>query len=85
MNNHSTQINPLPTKAQLARELGVSRSYITLISQGKKKPSPHMANKLTQLGLTVSLSELNEKPKNACTEHQTPQIEHLTFNQGVTG
>ena len=49
-------MNDLPiTKAELARELGVSRTYITLLSQGKRKPSQQLANKLRQIMLTYAL------------------------------
>lgn len=47
------------TKAELARIFGVSRGYITLLFQGKKKPSKQMASRLTELELTVSLMEYN--------------------------
>ena len=73
------------TKAELARALGVSRSYITLISQGKRKPSQEMANRLTQLGLTVSLSEFGHATRSGMQGAELSKTEHLTFNQGVTG
>ncbi len=46
------------TKAQLARELGVSRAYITMIANGKRKPSKKLVNKLgnifvNKIGLSV--------------------------------
>jgi len=34
------------TKAQLAKELGVSRAYITMIANGKRKPSQDIARRL---------------------------------------
>ena len=71
------------TKAQLARELGVSRSYITLLSQGKKKPSREMANRLTEMGLSVSLSELSQEKQSTHNGPLAQLVEHLTFNQGV--
>jgi transcriptional regulator with XRE-family HTH domain len=37
------------TKAQLARELGVSRAYITMIANGKRKPSQSIVDKLNRL------------------------------------
>jgi DNA-binding XRE family transcriptional regulator len=37
------------TKAELARELGVSRSYITMIDQGKRTPSRKLTRKLKRL------------------------------------
>jgi transcriptional regulator with XRE-family HTH domain len=63
----------ITTKAELARELGVSRTYITLLCQGKRKPSPKLANKLTKLQLAGILNV------------DLKAHEHLTFNQGVTG
>ena len=39
------------TKAQLARELGVSRAYITMITSGKRKPSKIIADKLNRLNV----------------------------------
>ena len=38
-------------KSQLAKKLGVSRTYITLLTQGKRQPSQQIANKLSQLGV----------------------------------
>ena len=61
------------SKAELARTLGVSRTYVTLLTQGKRKPSKRIVNKLAQLKLTANLSA------------NTGMHEHLTFNQGVTG
>ncbi len=61
------------SKAELARRLGVSRTYVTLLCNGKRKPSQKMVDKLAELGLTADLTV------NRGTH------EHLTFNQGVTG
>ncbi len=67
-------IDNLPiSKAELARELGVSRTYVTLLTQGKRNPSKKIVDKLAQLQLTANLSANTGTP------------EHLTFNQGVTG
>ena len=43
------------SKAELARQLGVSRTYITLLTQGKRQPSQQLANKIRQLQLTAEL------------------------------
>ncbi len=43
------------TKAELARRLGVSRTYVTLLTQGKRQPSQQLANKIKQLQLTAEL------------------------------
>ena len=40
------------TKAELARQLGVSRTHITLIAQGKRKFSQQLADKLDALTMT---------------------------------
>ena len=61
------------TKAEIARKLGVSRTYVTLLTQGKRKPSKKIVDKLAKLKLTSNL------------EVNTHAFEHLTFNQGVTG
>ena len=76
---------PIMTKAQLARTLNVSRTFVTLLTQGKRKPSKEMADRLAKLGLTANLSALT----NTCAGTQTGPLaqlaEHLTFNQGVAG
>jgi transcriptional regulator with XRE-family HTH domain len=37
------------TKAELARQLGVSRTHITLLAQGKRKLSERLADKLADV------------------------------------
>jgi hypothetical protein len=64
MNNHYTQLNPVPTKAQLAENWRITK-LITLIHSGRKPY--HTCKHVTQLGANVSLSELNEKTKERCT------------------
>ena len=76
---------PIMTKAKLARTLGVSRTYITLLTQGKKKPSKAMADRLAKLGLAANLSALTNTNPNTQTGPLAQLAEHLTFNQGVTG
>jgi transcriptional regulator with XRE-family HTH domain len=66
-------MSDITAKAELARHLGVSRTYVTLLCQGKRKPSPKLANKLTKLQL-AGIVNVDLKAH-----------EHLTFNQGVTG
>jgi transcriptional regulator with XRE-family HTH domain len=68
------------SKAELARQLGVSRTYITLLIQGKRKPSKELANKLAKLKLTVDI-KCNQQIGGPLAQ----LAEHLTFNQGVTG
>ncbi len=67
-------IDNLPiSKAELARELGVSRTYVILLTQGKRNPSKRIVDRLAQLQLTANLSA------------NTGTHEHLTFNKRVTG
>ena len=63
----------LISKAELARQLGVSRTYITLLALSKKKPSKDMIDRLAALGLTANVTA------------NTGTHGHTTFNQGVTG
>ncbi len=69
------------TRAELSRQLGVSRTYVTLLCQGKKKPSKEMADRLAKLGLTVNLEYQYQHTCGPLAQ----LAEHLTFNQGVTG
>jgi transcriptional regulator with XRE-family HTH domain len=39
------------SKAELARKLGVSRTYVTLLTQGRRRPSQQLVIKLTELML----------------------------------
>ena len=45
------------SKAQLARLLNVSRTYVTLLSQAKRKPSQELVDKLSQLAVDASGSK----------------------------
>ena len=46
-------------KTEFAKQIGISRTHLTLISSGKRKPSPTLAKKIIEAtkGL-VTLSEL---------------------------
>ncbi|MFC1972637.1 transcriptional regulator, partial [Chloroflexota bacterium] len=72
------------TKAELARRLGVSRTYVTLLTQGKKKPSKEMADRLAKMGLTANLSAFTSACLGAHNGPLSPLAEHTTFNRGVT-
>ena len=62
------------SKAELARQLGVSRTYVTLLTQGKRKPSKALANKLAKLKLTVDI-KYNQQIRGLLAQ----LVEHLTF------
>ncbi|MFC1956534.1 helix-turn-helix domain-containing protein [Chloroflexota bacterium] len=72
------------TKAELARRLEVSRTYVTLLTQGKKKPSGEMVDRLAELGLTANLSEFANTSMGTHNGPLYHLTEHTTFNRGVT-
>jgi transcriptional regulator with XRE-family HTH domain len=39
------------TKAELARQLGVSRAHVTMLANGKRKPSEEVVNKIRKLAV----------------------------------
>ena len=41
-------------KAELARQLGVSRAYVTMLASGKRKPSQEIVNKIRELAVNNS-------------------------------
>ena len=59
MNTHT---HPL-SKSEIARLLGISRTYVTLLAQGKRQPSQQLANRISQLQLTGEFS-LGQVPSN---------------------
>ena len=74
-------INTSMTKAELARALGVSRTYVTMITNGRKKPSQRVLDRLTALGLTANLDVNADASGGSLAQ----LVEHLTFNQVVPG
>jgi transcriptional regulator with XRE-family HTH domain len=73
------------TKAELARRLGVSRTYITYLTQGKKKPSKEMTDRLAKLGLTVDVGWLSTTYPSTQRGPLAQLAEQLTLNQPVGG
>ena len=65
------------SKAELARQLNVSRTYVTLLTQGKKKPSKEMVDRLAKLGLTANLTYMYQRTDGPLAQ----LVEHLTFNR----
>ena len=66
------------TKAELARQLGVSRAYITMICSGKKKPSQKMLAKMKAI---MSQQVVNNLVNNSGAI-QPPQLQILA---GIDG
>ena len=68
-------IDNLPiSKAELARQLGVSRTYVTLLTQGKRQPSQKMIDRLAQFGLTANLKYMYQHTDGPLAQ----LVEHLT-------
>ena len=56
-------------KAGLARQLGVSRAYMTMITNGKRKPSNDVVNKLGSILVNNQLErEMGLEPTTTCLE-----------------
>ena len=67
------------TKVELARQLGVSRAYITMIANGKRKPSQDIVNKLNSLNnVNAQLQKFNPKSCPSANSGTPP------FRAGVT-
>ena len=62
------------TKAQLAKELGVSRAYITMVANGKRKPSQNFVNKLNRLNVNISYLNMNGVQVVVGSNPTTPSI-----------
>jgi len=76
------------TKAELARQLGVSRAYITMIANGKRKPSQDIVNRLQGLGVnklnvnrTSNPSGGNKNVSGGFDPHTLPPTFRLTPSQ----
>ena len=57
------------TKSELARQLGVSRAYVTMIANGKRKPSEDIVNKLNSLSFETN-QIVNKTEANSLTLNQ---------------
>ena len=83
------------SRAAIAREIGVSRTYITLLAQRKRIPSVNIVGKLTQLKSTVGKTPYNDNQPSFDTQaaHRYNILrgplaqleEQLTLNQPVGG
>ncbi len=64
------------TMSDVAKELGVSRAYISMVASGKRKPGKDFVNKLESLGVTLKLN-VNNSDTNAPTLNQQVQSSRL--------
>ena len=56
---------------ELAKELGISKSYVSMILSGQRKPNPTLAQRLSSLGVVnfeakLSLRGRCPKPLDEC-------------------
>jgi transcriptional regulator with XRE-family HTH domain len=66
------------TKAELARQLGVNRAYVTMICSGKKKPSQEM---LAKMRFIMSQKVVNNLVNNSAAS----QPSQLQIMAGIDG
>jgi len=55
-------------QVELAKRLGVSKAYISVVLSGKKKPSIEITSRLKRMGIEVN-SEVNFKANNPILSH----------------
>ena len=66
-------------QCEIAKELGVSKAYISMVMSGRKKPSHRVAEELTKLG--VNFEAKNEILSHARLPIPTlPQIQNTEYN-----
>jgi transcriptional regulator with XRE-family HTH domain len=51
-------------KAELARQLGVSRAYVTMMCNGTKKPSQEMLTRIESLGAGHLVNKVVNRPND---------------------
>ena len=56
------------TQAELSKKLGVSKAYISMVLNGKKKPSKKLVSRLRELGIEVN-SLVNSEAKFQILSH----------------
>ena len=65
------------TKAQLARELGISRAFLSMVSKGKRKLSQKLVNKLNRLNVNISCLNMNGVQVVGGSNPLTPTISYF--------
>ena len=67
---------------ELARELGVSKAYISMVMRGKKKPSKQITTQLKRMGIVVNSlvnfeAKSNPKSCSSANSDTPPMGNHL--------
>ncbi len=57
-----------PSQIELAKQLGVSKAYISMVLSGRKKPSKQIATKLKRMGMEVNF-QVNFEANNSILSH----------------
>lgn len=65
-------------QVELAKQVGVSRAYISMVMSGKKKPGKDVVNKLSRLG--VNLEMVNFERNKAILSHARLPFRHIPPN-----
>ena len=55
-------------QVDLAKQLGVSKAYVSMVLSGKKKPSKQIATRLKRMGIEVN-SQVNFEARNPILSH----------------
>jgi DNA-binding XRE family transcriptional regulator len=69
--NRSNQKNPM-TQVEIAKELGVSRTYVTMLMNGKRKPSKAIVNKMKLMDVNIPKLNINGVQEVAGSSPATP-------------
>jgi transcriptional regulator with XRE-family HTH domain len=65
------------TKAEIARQLGVSRAYVTMLCNGKKKASDDLILKIKGLAVNKHFHNSNPKSCSSANSDTSPIGNHL--------
>jgi len=57
-----------PSQTELAKQLGVSKAYVSMVLSGRKKPSKQIATKLKMMDTEVNF-QVNFEAKNPILSH----------------
>ena len=68
---------------ELAKELGVSKAYISMVIRGRKKPSKQLATRLKRMGIEIN-SLVNFEAKNQILSHARLPIPTLPRQEAVS-
>jgi len=56
-------------KAELARQLGVSRAYVTMLAKGKRQPSKRLSNRIKKFTIRYNSYEWGSGGRRFKSDH----------------